>query len=179
MEKMTRESPIISVRVTGEELGMLEAIIAREKTRMEQAGFMPNVTAAGLFRLWLREKAKAAGLMAGVARTLEPVTAPLFPEPDSAPAVEVPILAAVPVTAPAPAPAGETPVEVPVPAAAGDDVRNRIARALESKVFPSQNAFARAAGVDSGSLSRFRQGKSGIGPEKLAVLDRVLREAGV
>ena len=78
--KMTRESPIISVRVTHEELEMLEGLITLERARAEQAGFLANVTASGLLRLLLREKAKAAGIKTGPGKPLEPESEPLFPE---------------------------------------------------------------------------------------------------
>ena len=188
--RMTKESPIISVRVTHEELELLEGLVALEKARMEQAGFPPTVTASGLVRLWLREKAKAAGVKTGPGRPLEPESEPLFPEillatKSETPAapVEVPVV----VTPPAPVPTLAAPVveKAPAPQLVDEkpspteglayDVRNRIALALASGVL-GQNALARLAGVDAGGMSKFIKGARSLGPKKLEAIDRVLRE---
>lgn len=177
MERMTRQSPIISVRVTHEELEMLEGIIEQTKARMEAQGFPPNVTAAGLFRTWLREKAKAAGIKTGPARPAGPETEPLFPDIEILPAPKTTPVVVKPQAVAANVPAARLVDAKPTPTEGlAFDVRNRIALALAGGAFPSHAALAKLAGVDKSSLSRFMQGKPGLGPDKIAALDRTLRE---
>ena len=206
--KMTRESPIISVRVTHEELEMLEALIAQTRTRMEAQGFPPTVTASGLFRTWLREKAKDAGIKTGPVRPPEPGNQLLFPEilpapkiETPAPVVEIPVPVEKPVVIVTPPPAPAPIVEVLVPVSAAPvvekvpapqlvdepptpteglsyDVRNRVALALSQGVF-KQNELARLAGVDTGGMSKFVKGAKSLGRPKLEALDLVLKRFDV
>lgn len=138
----------LTLRMTDNDRALLDKLVALRAAELADLGADEiDVTAASFVRGLIRREAKAKGVT--VATAPEAPTAP--------PAAQ----------APTSQPKAPTPEDAAAAAA-----QAALLRAIEKG--ESQAKIAKAAGVDPGALSKFKQTGSGLSPEKVRRLAKVL-----
>jgi len=155
----TTADRIVAFRLTPTDEALLAAIVAANVKKLADDGTIASVRASDVVRTLIRREAHRLGVAdtapAEPAAPAEPKAAlePAKPTTARAPRVKAPAAAAAPTT----------------PA----DVRAALVAILETGVKAAE--LAGAAGVDKGSLSRFKKEGTGLSPAKLEALAKAIR----
>jgi hypothetical protein len=142
----------LTLRMTDHDRALLDRLIALRVEELAELGADEiEVTAASYVRGLIRREAKAKGVTAALAAQ-EASAKP----PAQAPAPEAP-----------PKPTTRTPEE-----AEAAEVHAAFLRAVEKG--ETQAQIAEKTGIDAGALSKFKKNGSGLSPEKIKKLRRIL-----
>lgn len=159
----TTADRIVAFRLTPTDEALLAAIVAANVKKLADDGTIASVRASDVVRTLIRREAHRLGVAEPA--PAEPA-APAEPKAALEPAPAKPTTARAPrVKAPAAAAAPTTPA----------DVRAALVAILETGVKAAE--LAGAAGVDKGSLSRFKKEGTGLSPAKLEALAKAIQKA--
>lgn len=168
----SKNGPVVAVRLTPNEDRALTAMVQSAQRQAEAMGLPLTVTAAGLVRVWLREKAIAAGCWEGAVPAAAPGPPPTQATQERQLEVEGLLRREVGHTALA------SPTQAPAPAPlTAESVQARVRAACEAGA-TSQRALASAIGWNQGGISRFVTGAAAITDERVVALGDELRRLG-
>lgn len=163
----TTADRIVAFRLTPTDEALLAAIVAANVKKLAEDGTIASVRTSDVVRTLIRREA----LRLGVA---EPAQAPAEPAAPAAPKAALEPAPAKPKPTTARAPRAK-PVAPAAAATTPENVHSALVAILDTGVKAAE--LAGAAGVDKGSLSRFKKEGTGLSTAKLEALAKAIQKA--